>query len=283
MLLFKPGSYPYGAISPVEVMWKPCREVGEQDKEKCAVEVKAKERMLWLWCHPASHDEVVETLKNAFVESGDRDEKMEVDGAKFPTVKDRDVEMDAPDGTPEVDVENLDRLEQKQPEEGVAKFDDTKLLGRDNQELINENVGCKGTNDIGHGTRDEIDVGEDGKSVGNPSIFSGTFKVNKNTVIKSMKLDFVKFRLTGPLSHQILASSLQLHENVETECQSWWQEFYSNGPNAEVLKEAIKAWKMLRDVTSPGQFPPRVVLPLTVLDPRLNIPIKKTWPGKEPG
>ena len=109
---------------------------------------------------------------------------------------------------------------------------------------------------------------------------SEKFCVNDRILINSMKLDFVKIRLTGPSSHKVLVDALQLHNLKDSKSGSWWQKYY-NSSNKELLAEANNAWTILSNLSSQAELPSRVVLGLTVIDPRMNIPIRKTWPGKE--
>ncbi|XP_065072261.1 ribonucleases P/MRP protein subunit POP1-like [Rhopilema esculentum] len=114
-----------------------------------------------------------------------------------------------------------------------------------------------------------------------PTIFSETFNVNGRITIKSMKLDFVYIRLTGPLSHKILVDSLQLHCNADYNNEHWWGEFYKSENRNCNLSETSEAWEVLKHVTHPAELPPNVVVALTTIDPRMNLPIKKTWSGRE--
>ena len=109
---------------------------------------------------------------------------------------------------------------------------------------------------------------------------SEKFYLNDGILVSSMKLDFVKIRLTGPSSHKVLVDALQLHKFKDSKSLSWWQKYYNNS-NKELLAEANNAWRILRNLSNQAELPSRLVLGLTVIDPRMNIPIRKTWPGKE--
>ena len=114
-----------------------------------------------------------------------------------------------------------------------------------------------------------------------PAIISETFDVNGRITIKSMKLDFVYIRLTGPLSHKILVDSLQLHCNADCKNEHWWDKFYKSENRNSILSETSEAWEVLKHVSHPAELPPNVVVALTTIDPRMNLPIKKTWSGRE--
>ena len=287
VLLHHYKSYPYGAVGPVEVLWKPYEEdSGQNESLKYDKELGVNHRTMWIWCHPSSHDIALKLFKDAFLRSDDakarfREEEMEI------CVKHGAI-MDA-----KLNIMN-EGNEKKEPatDEKQNTFDiDTKVSNevkdvcRGSEHLMNPKPsGCK----IGIGFNKEeqkykADNSKVGKMAAKPSIHSDVFQVSKSIVMKSMKLDFVKFRLTGPLSHQVIANALQLHNVKDTSLECWWKSFYSKESNTKVLKDGIDAWKILSSVVSPGQFPPNVIVALTVLDPRMNIPIKKSWPGKDSG
>ncbi|ESP05473.1 hypothetical protein LOTGIDRAFT_228048 [Lottia gigantea] len=95
------------------------------------------------------------------------------------------------------------------------------------------------------------------------------------TIITSLKDNLVKFRLTGPLSHTILIDSLKPAQVGGINCQdSWWQKYYKS--KAKQSKGQVALWKELQGCQSPAEVPPRMILPLTVRDPRLFLPDKKT-------
>lgn len=64
-ILYKAGSYPYGAIAPVQFLWQaplpksPASENGESASTRHNV------TKLWVWCHPAAQKQVLSELMNA--------------------------------------------------------------------------------------------------------------------------------------------------------------------------------------------------------------------------
>ncbi|PSN54054.1 hypothetical protein C0J52_03083 [Blattella germanica] len=91
-----------------------------------------------------------------------------------------------------------------------------------------------------------------------------------------------RFRLTGPLSQAALLESIQvanmMEENItEISETNWWKEFYTLSEDHKASwSYQNKLWESLRSTTSPAQLPPHSVLALTVRDPRLQLPSKRT-------
>ena len=287
MLLHNYKSYPYGAVSPVEVLWKPCGEdSGQSESLKYDKEFEINCRTIWIWCHPSSHDDALKLFKDAFLRSGDgkvrfRDEGMEIC-----------VNHDAL-GDAKVNVLNKhDEKEEAGIDEKQNTFDIDAKASNEVMDGCRESecsldpkpTGCKTSKNLNKEEQEyKAEDAKDEKVPAKPNIHSDVFQISKSIVMKSMKLDFVKFKFTGPLSHQVIANALQLHNVKDTALECWWKNFYSKESNTKLLKDSIDAWKVLSNVSSPGQFPPKVILALTVLDPRMNIPIKKSWPGKDSG
>ena len=112
-----------------------------------------------------------------------------------------------------------------------------------------------------------------------------------HVTVTSLKDTLVRFTLTGPESNAILADALQVAD-VEPRKSSdsgeppsphrWWQDYYSRPAAQEVNRQQRALWDCLRGVQSPGQLPPRHVFGLTVRDPRLLIPAKKSRISEKP-
>ena len=110
--------------------------------------------------------------------------------------------------------------------------------------------------------------------------------------VTSLRHDLLRLRLTGPQSHVLLASTLKLptdlkhkhgenkssthvftsHKSVNNNSPKWWQKALDN-PGNLLAQSAL--WDELKKACSPGVLPPRCVIGLTVLDPRLYLPGKK--------
>ena len=89
----------------------------------------------------------------------------------------------------------------------------------------------------------------------------------------------VRLRLTGPKSHALLASTLQLCDwNRERDrAGSRWWEVYSEGEDRiKMLEDQNKSWEQMKGVASPGVLKAGSVLALVVKDPRLGLPVRKS-------
>ncbi|GBP58115.1 hypothetical protein EVAR_40659_1 [Eumeta japonica] len=90
-----------------------------------------------------------------------------------------------------------------------------------------------------------------------------------------------RFRLTGPKSHAIMASSLIcVQQNQDLKNNEWVSLLKDNDTNIE-LEEKSSYWQMLKEVRSSAELPPRLVLGLIVKDPRLSRPARRTKAIKE--
>ncbi|KOC65685.1 Ribonucleases P/MRP protein subunit POP1 [Habropoda laboriosa] len=126
----------------------------------------------------------------------------------------------------------------------------------------------------------------------------------KNCTMNIYKNTFNRFRFYGPLTLRVLTEALSLpnfDENFYTklnieqfdddqmECEDesqssdkfWHIEYYNKQENMESLKIQKQLWQTLKTLPSPSQLPRNVVLGFTVLDPRFNLPNKRTKPQRE--
>ncbi|XP_004915183.1 ribonucleases P/MRP protein subunit POP1 isoform X2 [Xenopus tropicalis] len=120
---------------------------------------------------------------------------------------------------------------------------------------------------IGDGTRDSLDP---------------YYWTSKHTAIRisDLTMEFVRYRLTGPLSHSVLTEALRsapLHKETESDAgpHTWWADYCSNPENVRLHTLQESMFQLLQ-VGSPAEFPPGTILGLTVGDPRLNLPKQKT-------
>ncbi|CAK1545025.1 unnamed protein product [Leptosia nina] len=87
---------------------------------------------------------------------------------------------------------------------------------------------------------------------------------------------FNRFRLTGPKSHPILTHCLKPVNEISTVASNKWV-CESNKFNIDLLlKEKYDYWSNICNLTSPSQLPARMVIGLTVRDPRWSRPKKRT-------
>ena len=110
----------------------------------------------------------------------------------------------------------------------------------------------------------------------------------------SRRFDLLRFRVTGPQSHALLTSTLtlssnskqkdSLDKNVKTDVtsvctdkriniSSKWRQSLQDGSDDSSPQNGL--WNRLKQASSPSVLPPGCVIGLTVLDPRLDLPVKK--------
>lgn len=120
----------------------------------------------------------------------------------------------------------------------------------------------------------------------------------------SHRFDLLRLRLAGPQSHALLASTLKLstgskpkdsednncdnntsHKESPTFCNDkginssslkWWKTSLDSPSDSLVQSTQSALWDKLKKACSPSVLPPGCVIGLTVDDPRLYLPVKKT-------
>ena len=114
-------------------------------------------------------------------------------------------------------------------------------------------------------------------------------EVRSSVTVTSLKDEFVRFRMIGPRSHAVVMETLKptsiniseksSHTSSLTDFSDipvpipWWNGNESLKNHSELIR---KHYKALKNVASPSEFPRGTILGLTVHDPRLFTPTKKT-------
>ncbi|XP_030045649.1 ribonucleases P/MRP protein subunit POP1 [Microcaecilia unicolor] len=122
---------------------------------------------------------------------------------------------------------------------------------------------------IGDGTRDSLHP---------------YYWVSQDTGIKisDLTMEIMRFRLIGPLSHCVLGEVLKaapVHSELETiefGPHQWWTEHCRSPDDVARHRQQETIFHLLQGISSPAEIPAGVVLGLTVGDPRLNLPRKRT-------
>ena len=109
-----------------------------------------------------------------------------------------------------------------------------------------------------------------------------------STSMTLLKDTLNRFRLLGPRAYRVLFSAAAAAnvavEVVEgtAECEEakelWWKHYYSEEGRLQSHQQQVAAWKQLASCSHPLG---KVVLPLTVRDPRVTLPTKKVPMGDE--
>ncbi|XP_036987017.2 ribonucleases P/MRP protein subunit POP1 isoform X1 [Artibeus jamaicensis] len=100
--------------------------------------------------------------------------------------------------------------------------------------------------------------------------------------ISDLTMEMNRFRLIGPLSHSILTEALKaasVHtegEDTEKTPHLWWTETCKSPDAVSLHRRQEAIFELLGGVASPAEIPAGTVLGLTVGDPRINLPQKRS-------
>lgn len=100
--------------------------------------------------------------------------------------------------------------------------------------------------------------------------------IDENNIIqlKELRYELNRFRLTGPLSHSVLQSSLKItRSDIESE---WFNAYLQNDENRQCFANQERYWKSINGLSNASQLPPHKIIALVVEDPRLTFPKKRT-------
>ena len=101
-------------------------------------------------------------------------------------------------------------------------------------------------------------------------------------MICDLTVEMNRFRLIGPLSHSILTEALKaasVHtegEDTEKTPHRWWIETCKNPNSVSLHRRQEAIFELLGGITSPAEIPTGTILGLTVGDPRINLPQKRS-------
>nr|XP_019570559.1 PREDICTED: ribonucleases P/MRP protein subunit POP1 [Rhinolophus sinicus] len=100
-------------------------------------------------------------------------------------------------------------------------------------------------------------------------------------LISDLTMEMNRFRLIGPLSHSILteavkAAAVHTGEDTENTPHRWWTETCKNPDSVSLHQRQEAIFALLGGITSPAEIPAGTILGLTVGDPRINLPQKRS-------
>ena len=273
VVLYKAGQYPCGAIGEVNFLWRSTERAGDkhdsennqtnmetdqsETQEGDAAELSSQnsEGQLWIWVHPACYEEVLEELKAVFKFSEFKDSKTcitEESEKVGPGIEQRKSDCGGGDAI-------------CKSEKSASSSDDP--VG---DVIKSSKGGEKKENKNKESISNKADVKE--KTL-RPLILS-----NGKVKLTSLKDDLLRFRLTGPLSQAVL-SGVMKGANVKSANDApstWWEKWYKAPGMLDVHTMQEDTLQLLESVQSPGEVSPNAVLGLTVRDPRIFLPQKKT-------
>ncbi|CAL1531102.1 unnamed protein product [Lymnaea stagnalis] len=112
---------------------------------------------------------------------------------------------------------------------------------------------------------------------------NGHVTKNPDVVITSLKDSLVKLRLHGPAANLVLAETLKPSKLTNPVPPAWWRNYYSCEDHLHALLQQTSLWDKLMKCHSAGEAPPDCVFGLTVGDPRLLLPPKRSKVSVKPG
>ncbi|XP_026351451.2 ribonucleases P/MRP protein subunit POP1 [Ursus arctos] len=197
-------------------------------------------RQLWIWLHPSLKQDVLEELK-AVCQCVEPLKSTVCTPSPLPTTSEEKSQTELPDEKIGKKRKRKDDGESVQPVKKV----------------------------IGDGTRD-------------PHQPSSWICPATGIVISDLTMEVNRLRLIGPLSHSVLTEALKaasVHtegEDTEKTPHHWWTETCKNPDSVSLHHRQEAIFELLGGITSPAEIPAGSILGLTVGDPRINLPQKRS-------
>ncbi|XP_062984837.1 ribonucleases P/MRP protein subunit POP1-like [Elgaria multicarinata webbii] len=194
-------------------------------------------RQLWIWTHPAFKQDILTELKAVFQCS----EPIEsYNPEPVITLPEEESKMD--------EVENVGQ-KRKRKDKGRERVVPVKKI-------------------LSDGTRDPH----------KPYFWTSQ---TTGVVISDLTMEILRYRLIGPLSHCVLTEALKVAsvhtelDSTESEINSWWIENCRNPDQVSLHRHQETIFELLQGLSS-SDIPSGTVLGLTVGDPRVNLPKKRS-------
>ncbi|XP_076063653.1 POP1 ribonuclease P/MRP subunit [Oratosquilla oratoria] len=208
-------------------------------------------RTLWLWSHPSAYNDIKNFLMELF-------------------------QMERSSSEQEEETENITK-EVRESCEAAAVTEDF-----EGHEKSEGNSGTSVSKDSGKGDLTRIKLAL--KDI--PSERIRCYSDKESIVkIRLLKDTLNRFSLTGPGSYSVMSSAFRLATlefmkggDLEDVPYNWWQNYYAHEDACQAYRSQEAAWKKF--VSCPP--PPKVILPLTLRDPRLTLAKKKGPPQDLP-
>ncbi|CAL9705268.1 unnamed protein product [Knipowitschia caucasica] len=196
------------------------------------------QRQLWIWAHPTLKPELLTELQ-------------EVCDCSVPII---------PPVVPEVQAADVSHVEESiELPKTVVK----PIPGSKRKRSCSEPSGPPAKKILGDGTR----------SPTTPIVWKSN---TSSTVINDLTMDMVRYRLIGPLSHTVLAETLEAATSCEpVQGSLWWPRHCKDEGKMNLHKEQAEVFNLLKCIDSSGEIPPGTVFGLNVDDPRITLPTKK--------
>ncbi|XP_071540386.1 ribonucleases P/MRP protein subunit POP1 isoform X2 [Panulirus ornatus] len=322
--LFQPGRQPYGAVGDADILWHP--------PSSFTSETKSEATKVWIWVHPSAHNQVLEGLVEVFQLVKIQNRSKIMSGKMFDTSRlgEEDAEVSSNDrdkcNVPENSEEEVRLQQDLHGTEVIRGCIETKHLQNEEIQKSTDHA-C---DDLGQEKNKmekdgvdnvhqlKINKHENVRNVNAVKLemknipFERTPKYANTSnfiTVTLLKDTLNRFKLTGPKSYAVLMAALNpakvtttAEESLSSSCdesqylnQPWWKQYYHSTESVLCHQQQVDTWKKI--ASSP--LLPRVILPLTVRDPRVTLPRKKVpilavkpdtgeklehsdWPGDSP-
>ena len=246
VMFYKKDGYPYHPIGYVHFLWKP---------NDCNT------KAIWIWVHPAFYNDVLkEIILNFNFELKERKSN--------------------------IDTESEGSQEKMQSQDKEAVSSELKIFLTTKIPIYNSSDGCQMS--ILRNCLNRF------RFCGPLalSIITDAIKLpNINSkVSSSLKMDKIFNEMEAETSEKSEVEDKDLwkmdvdkDEKRENSIDTWYKIFYQSQNNLEAFKVQKDVYDNLKNLKSPNQLPPNMVLALTVLDPRFFLPQKRTksFPNSE--
>ncbi|XP_036596891.1 ribonucleases P/MRP protein subunit POP1 [Trichosurus vulpecula] len=169
-----------------------------------------------------------------------------------------------------------------QPPEAAASIPEVVLTPHEEKSNIKQTENCrKRKRDDGEKNTNPVKkiVGDGTRNPSQPYSWTSS---TTGIVVSDLTMEMNRYRLIGPLSHSILTEALKTAsvytevEDAETVPHSWWVETCKNPDIVSVHHRQEAIFELLGGIATPAEIPAGTVLGLTVGDPRVNLPQKKS-------
>ena len=254
-------------------VWKPELPV-ESDSSELNTErrqlknAKTEGRQLWLWCHPACFDLVWSEILKCFDLTDESDTVNNVVEDKQGT-KESNVRQFADTSLQTDTVTEQNGLNTDWEQFTVIGTIKESLLHKKGQKVFQKDCKIKTPEERGEKKLAICDKFKSEEEVGNREI-----------VVKSLAGSLLRYRLTGPESNAVLVDALQQANMVPVSNSGdnvrWWHKYYNNPAVSLGHTLQKEFWESVGLCQSPAELSPHCVLGLTVTDPRLTRPVKRT-------
>uniref|UniRef100_A0A8C7JZH0 POP1 homolog, ribonuclease P/MRP subunit n=1 Tax=Oncorhynchus kisutch TaxID=8019 RepID=A0A8C7JZH0_ONCKI len=252
VVVYRAGQYPLQPLGPVTFLWRPTTQGrgGQEDQGSQG----STHRQLWIWAHPTMKTDLLPELQAV----------CQCSEAVLPPAP---VDLPVPQPAP---TPTLAPGPGAGPEAAQTSGSGSKRKWS---------------------SREPEAAGPPAKKLLGYSTISATTPVTWRSsttgiVISDLTMEMVRYRLIGPLSHSVLTETLAPATHTDATGKSrpspfWWPDHCRDDCNMSLHQQQAGVFNMLRGVYSTAEVPAGSVLGLTVDDPRLTLPNKRskavTW------